>query len=106
MTRLKNRKKICVVVNSRANYGRIKSALIAIKNHNNLQLQLIVGASALLYRFGMVVDIILKDGFEPDAKLYSIVEGETPVTMAKSTGLAILNAQSAGRRPRDTDGPE
>ena len=89
MTRLKNRKKICVVVNSRANYGRIKSALTAIKNHGNLQLQLIVGASALLYRFGMVVDIILKDGFEPDAKLYSIVEGETPVTMAKSTGLAI-----------------
>ena len=61
----------------------------AIRDHDNLQLQLIVGASALLYRFGMVIDVIKKDGFIPDATLYSIVEGETPVTMAKSTGLAI-----------------
>ena len=57
---------ICVVVNSRANYGRIKSVMNAIKNHDKLKLQLIVGASALLYRFGMVIDVIKKDGFIPD----------------------------------------
>lgn len=87
MTR--SQRSICVVVNSRANYGRIRSVLGAIKDHENLELQLIVGASALLYRFGRVVDVIRKDGYEPSATLYSIVEGETPVTMAKSTGLAI-----------------
>lgn len=83
------RKKICVVVNSRANYGRIKSALSAITDHDSLELQLIVGASALLYRFGRVVDVIERDGFQVAAKLYSILEGETPATMAKSTGLGI-----------------
>lgn len=83
------RKKICVVVNSRANYGRIKSAMTAIDEHDSLELQLIVGASALLYRFGRVVDVIERDGFQVAAKLYSILEGETPTTMAKSTGLAI-----------------
>ena len=82
-------KKVCVVVNSRANYGRIRSVMQSIKDHEQLSLQLIVGASALLYRFGMAIDLIKKDGFAPDAKLYSIVEGETPVTMAKSTGAAI-----------------
>jgi len=82
-------RKVCVVVNSRANYGRIKSAMAAIDVHPQLELQLIVGASALLYRFGMVIDVIQNDGFSPAAKLYSIVEGETPGTMAKSTGLAI-----------------
>ena len=41
-----------VVVNSRANYGRIKSVLAAIQARPDLELQLIVGASALLYRFG------------------------------------------------------
>ena len=30
------------------------------------------------------------DGFEPDATIRFIIEGETPVTMAKSTGLALL----------------
>lgn len=83
-------KKICIVVNSRANYGRIKSVLEAVESHPGLQLQLVVGASALLFRFGNVVEIIREDGFEPVATVYSIVEGETPTTMAKSTGLAIL----------------
>jgi UDP-hydrolysing UDP-N-acetyl-D-glucosamine 2-epimerase len=83
-------RKVCVVVNSRANYGRIKSVLQAIKTHPKLELQLIVGASALLQRFGGVIDLIRSDGFEPNATVYSIVEGETPTTMAKSTGMAIL----------------
>lgn len=84
------RKKICVVVNSRANYGRIKSFMRAVTANSILELQLIVGASALLYRFGDVVKIMREDGFEPNAVMYSIVEGDTPTTMAKSTGLAIV----------------
>lgn len=84
------KRKICVVVNSRANYGRIKSFLKAVQKHEELELQLIVGASAMLYRFGAVIDIIHQDGFKPVSVVYSIVEGETPSTMAKSTGLGIL----------------
>ena len=84
------RKKICVVVNSRANYGRIKSALQAIQKHPRLRLQLVLGASALLERFGDIRGILRKDGFHPDAEIHTIVEGENPTTMAKSTGLAIL----------------
>jgi UDP-hydrolysing UDP-N-acetyl-D-glucosamine 2-epimerase len=83
-------RKVCVVVFSRANYGRIKSFLRAARNHPGLELQLIVGASALLYRFGEVIKIIRSDGFEPNSVVHSIVEGETPTTMAKSTGLAIV----------------
>ena len=56
MSSNKARRKICVVVNSRANYGRIKSVMRAIQDHPNLELQTIVGASALLYRFGHAVD--------------------------------------------------
>lgn len=84
------KRKICVVVASRANYGRIKTVLRAIKENPRLELQLIVAASAILYRFGNVVEIIRRDGFEPDATVYMVVEGENPTTMAKSTGLAIL----------------
>ena len=36
------KRKVCVVVNSRANYGRIKSVLRAAKNHPDLDLKLIV----------------------------------------------------------------
>jgi UDP-hydrolysing UDP-N-acetyl-D-glucosamine 2-epimerase len=86
----KTKRKVCVVVASRANYGRIKSLLTAVKSHPDLQLQLIVSASALLYRFGNVIEVIERDGFKPDATIYYIVEGENPTTMAKSTGFAIM----------------
>ena len=83
-------RKVCVVVNSRANYGRIKSVLRAIQKNPDLDLILIVGASALLWRFGNVAEQIREDGFQIDAVVYSIVEGENPTTMAKSTGMGIM----------------
>lgn len=89
-TRQDRRRKVCVLVNSRANYGRIKSVMRAVADHPDLELQLVLGASALLQRFGSARDIIEGDGFKPQATVYSIVEGETPTTMAKSTGLAII----------------
>ena len=57
------KRKIAIIVFSRANYARVKSVLEAIDQNNKLELQLIVGASALLYRYGKVVDIIEKDNF-------------------------------------------
>ena len=83
-------RKVCVVVASRANYSSIKSVMQAVEAHPALKLQLIVGASALLDRFGSVVNIIEADGFHADARVNMIVEGETPLTMAKSTGLGLL----------------
>ena len=90
MSSINRKRKICVVVNSRANYGRIKSVLHEINKHSSLELHLIVGASALLYRFGKVKEIIESDGFEINGRVYLIVEGENPTTMAKSTGMAIM----------------
>ena len=89
-----NKRKIAVVVASRANYGRIRSVLRAIDNHPKLELLLIVGASALLYRFGSVVELIEEDGFKISSKIYTVVEGETPTTMAKSVGLSIIELSS------------
>ena len=66
------------------------AALAPVRDHPALRLQLMVGASALLYRFGNVRDVMERDGFSPDATVYTIVEGETPTTMAKSTGIAII----------------
>ncbi len=63
------KRKVCVVVASRANYGRVKYLMKAIKEHPALQLQLIVGASTLLARFGKAVEIIKEDGFEPDRSI-------------------------------------
>ena len=81
---------VCIVVNSRANYGRIVSVMKAVREHPKLDLQLILGASALLSRFGSLGERVEADGFRPIAMVHTIIEGETPTTMAKSTGLAII----------------
>ena len=83
-------RKVCVVIGSRANYSSIKSAMRAIAAHPALELQVVVGASALLDRYGAVVDLIEQDGFKAVARVHMLIEGETPATMAKSTGLGLL----------------
>lgn len=81
---------VCVVVTARPSYARVRSLLRAIEDHPNLELHLIVAASAVLERYGAVVDVMRADGFEPDATVYMVVEGENLVTMAKSTGLGVV----------------
>lgn len=88
-------KKICVVVASRANYGRVKYLMKAIQAHPDLELQLIVGASTLLDRFGKAINVIRSDGFVPLRSIHYVLEGETLLTQAKSTGLGIIELSSA-----------
>ncbi|PIP60542.1 UDP-N-acetylglucosamine 2-epimerase (hydrolyzing) [Candidatus Uhrbacteria bacterium CG22_combo_CG10-13_8_21_14_all_47_17] len=90
-----SKRKICVVIINRANYARIKTALREIKNHPLLELQIVAGSALLIERHGKAVDIIRRDGFPIDAEVHMSVEGETPLTMAKSVGLGIIELTSA-----------
>lgn len=84
------RRKVCVVVTARPSYSRVKTALLAIQNHPDLELQLVVGASALLDRYGTAIHFIEQDGFTIAARVYMVLEGENLATMAKTTGLGLL----------------
>jgi UDP-hydrolysing UDP-N-acetyl-D-glucosamine 2-epimerase len=83
-------RKICVVITARPSYARIKTVLESVRNHPDLELQLVVGASALLERYGPAIKVIEADGFKPDAVVHMVVEGENLVTTAKSTGLGVV----------------
>jgi UDP-hydrolysing UDP-N-acetyl-D-glucosamine 2-epimerase len=83
-------RKICVVITARPSYARIKTVLESVRNHSQLKLQLVVGASALLERYGPAIKVIEADGFKPDAVVHMVVEGENLVTTAKSTGLGVV----------------
>ena len=54
MGKTNKKKKVCVVIGSRANYASIKSAMREIDKHPDLELAVVVGASALLDRYGSV----------------------------------------------------
>jgi UDP-hydrolysing UDP-N-acetyl-D-glucosamine 2-epimerase len=83
------KRKIAVVIGSRANYASIKSVMRELQQKENVELQIYAGASTLLDKFGKAVNLIESEGFEITAKFFMLVEGETPETMAMSTGLGI-----------------
>jgi UDP-hydrolysing UDP-N-acetyl-D-glucosamine 2-epimerase len=82
-------RKVCVVITARPSYARIRSLLYAVREHKDLELQLVVAASALLDRYGSADKVIENEGFHIDRRVYMILEGENPVTSAKSTGLGV-----------------
>jgi len=92
---LVSKKKICVVVTARPSYSRIKTALRAIDNHPELELQLVIAGSALLDRYGNASTFIEKDGFPIDERIFMVIEGENLTSMAKTTGLGIIELSSA-----------
>ena len=81
---------ICVVITARPSYSRVKTFLSAVKKHPTLELQLVVAGSALLTRYGSAIEFIEKDGFEIQEKVYMVLEGENPTSMAKTTGLGVM----------------
>jgi UDP-hydrolysing UDP-N-acetyl-D-glucosamine 2-epimerase len=91
-------KNICVVIGSRANYSSIKSAMTAISNNPKLTLQVVATASSLLDRYGSVVDLIRNDGFEINEEIFNLLEGENPLTMAKTTGLGLIELTTVFNR--------
>jgi len=84
------KRKICVVITARPSYSRIRTALKAIQTHPDLELQLVVAASALLDRYGKVLDTIERDGFSINARVYMVVEGENLAAAAKTTGIGLM----------------
>ena len=84
------KRRICVLVTARPSYSRIRSALRAIQAHPDLELLLVVAASALLERYGNAIQAIEHDGFTAAARVFMVLEGENLVTSAKSTGLGLV----------------
>lgn len=86
-----SKKKVCVVITARASYSRCRTAIKAIDDHEELEMFLIVSASALLSKFGSAAEVIEKDGFTIGAKIYNALEsGNNLIGQAKTTGLGII----------------
>jgi UDP-hydrolysing UDP-N-acetyl-D-glucosamine 2-epimerase len=94
----KTRRKVCVVLVDRANYGRLKPVMQAIVDHPDLQLQVLAAGTMLLERFQQPVRVVREDGFPVDGEIYIEIEGSTPTTMAKSVGFGVVEFASEFQR--------
>lgn len=89
------KRSVCVFIGARANYGTARSIMREIKRHPKLSLEIVAGASAILDRYGEVAELMKKDGFTADVRVPMVLEGSTPVTMAKTTGFGLSELATA-----------
>lgn len=87
-------RRVAVVLVDRANYGRLKPVMTAIKEHPQLELLVVCGGTMVLDRFDTPTRIVKEDGFRVDSEIYTELEGSTPSTMAKSLGFGIIEFSS------------
>ncbi len=90
-----NKRKICVVTTSRAEFGLLQGLLQSIRAERSLQLQLIASGMHLSPEFGLTVREIEAEGFTPDRKIDMQLTGMSDLDNAKSIGLGIAGFADA-----------
>jgi len=84
-----NKRKICVVTGTRAEYGLLYWLMKEIEEDKDLELQLIVTGMHLSPEFGLTYKEIEKD-FKIDKKIEMLLSSDTSVGISKSMGLAQI----------------
>ena len=74
----------------------MKSVIVEINKHPNLECQVILGGSIILDKYGRILDKSdIFDSLPPVREIHFLLEGETPITMAKSAGIALSEFSTA-----------
>ena len=92
---MKNKRKICVVTGTRAEYGLLYMLMKLIKEDDNLQLQIIATCMHYAPKSGMTYKQIETDGFKIDYKLEMLLGNDSAVAISKSMGLATIGFADA-----------
>jgi len=91
-------RKICIYTSSRADYGLLRGVMQEIQTAENLQLQILASGMHLSPEFGMTIQEIRADGFEPDEIIEILLSSDTPSAVCKSMGLAMIGYGEAIER--------
>ena len=83
--------KVGVFTGTRAEYGLLAPLLRLIKQHDQLDLYLIVSGTHLSHMHGYTIEHILEDGFIPDARLESILASDTAQSVCKALALTVMD---------------
>lgn len=83
-------RKVCVITATRAEYGLLKPLMQLIKGSDQLQLQIIATGAHLSPEFGLTYKNIENDGFIIDEKVEILLSSDTPSSIAKTMGMAMM----------------
>lgn len=89
------RRRVCVVTGTRAEFGLLKWLMWAIRAEPGLELQCLVTGAHLETRFGMTVDEIEQAGISIDAQVPILPEGDTARSIAEAVGRGVSGIHAA-----------
>ncbi len=89
-----NKRKICVVTGTRAEYGLLYWLMKEIEADSELELQLIVTGMHLSPEFGLTYKEVAKK-FKIDKKIEMLLSSDTSIGISKSMGLALISFAEA-----------
>lgn len=84
-----------MVLTTRGNYAKMKSVIAGIEADEDLELQLVLGGMVVLEKYGRIASQLEEQGRKPVRTINFVVEGENLATMAKSSGLAMMEFSNA-----------
>lgn len=97
-----DKRKICVVTGTRAEYGLLYWLMKEIQSDPDLELQIIATGMHLSPEFGLTYKQIEEDGFVINEKVEMLLSSDTPIGIAKSLGLGTIGfADSLNRLKPD-----
>ncbi len=91
----KNKRKICVVTGSRAEYGLLRPVMLAIRESRVLSLYVIACGMHLVPEFGLTYRNIEKDGFLISDRVEITPVDDSVSAMAESIGLGVVGMTKA-----------
>jgi len=85
-----SRRKVCFIITNRIHYARQEILLKRLRDDPSIDLQLVVGGSALLDKYSEVPAALARHNFPVHERMLNLVEGGNHVAMAKTAGLTVL----------------
>lgn len=84
-------KKIAVLTATRAEYGLLKPIINKLKDVPMFDVRVVVTGAHLSPEFGLTYQEVEKDGIEIDEKIEILLSADTPSSISKSMGLALIS---------------
>lgn len=84
------KKKVCVLTATRAEYGLLRPVIQKLRTDELFDVRVVVTGAHLSPEFGLTYKEIENDGIPIDKKIEILLSSDTPASISKSMGLALM----------------
>jgi len=85
---------LATFITTRSQYARLQKVLEELTRDDEIELEIILSGGSLVHDYGELQETLEDDGLTATRELYTLLEGDEPVTQAKTTGMGLIEFAS------------